>query len=228
MIIGAEIKKAGMQYSPCGIALTSDDDFVINDIRLKETYNTDVFFTVGKGTAIPVYSNLSDIPLRLPDKSMLKVTDEAYPSRANWLNANFRLDYYGLGSSDCTSCGQSVGFIWWVFVIAAVVTGIVVGAVIAIFFAGIQSILLPGGVSGHEREITDKRKLIVYPDGSWAVYDTETSEIVDSGDKPAMLLSSIVIPIVLGTAGLVAIYVFARYGIPMIARKVPKQIITPG
>lgn len=230
MIIGAEVKKAGRQYSPCDVAMISNDDFIISDSVLKENYNTDVFCDVGRGQAVPVYSNLSDIPLRLPDRSMLKVTDEAYPARARLVDANFRLDYYGsspsLSTDECHSYGQSVGFVWWTFVIAVVVTGIVVGAVIAIFFSGIHSLLLPGGASGQERMITDKRKLIVYPDGSWSVYDTDTSEVVDSGEKPEATIMTIVIPIVLGVAGIAAIYVFIKWGMPVIARELPK--LKPG
>ena len=229
-IIGAEIKKAGRQYSPCGVAVLGDSDFITSDINAISVYNTDVFCDIGTAQ-VPVYSNLADIPAsRLPNRMSVKVTDEAYPSRARLVNTNFRVEYLGgYPSSQATQTdGKSIGVVVvipWLFLIkvAAVLVAIVVtGAVICTIFNAVHALMLPGGVSGAERDITDTRKLITYPDGSWAVYDTTTGDIIDSGDKPEMMLAGLIVPIVLGIAGIAGIYVFVKYGMPMISGELKK------
>ena len=230
-IIGAEIKKAGRQYSPRGVAVIGDGDFITSDIEAISMYNTDVFCDIGTAQ-VPVYSNLADIPAsRLPNRMSVKVTDEAYPLKARWVNTNFRVEYMGISSpSECSTCSISepVGVLPFVMpwlllikVAAILVVVVAIGAVICMIFNAIHALMLPGGVSGAERDITDNRKLVTYPDGSWDIYDTETSEIIKGGIKPEMLLSGIIVPIVLGVAGIAGIYIFIKWGMPAIARKMP-------
>jgi len=226
-IIGAEVRSSDRRYSPCGVAIVCENDFITSDMDIISMYNTDVFSEIGSVT-IPVYSNLADIPAsRLPNRLSVKVTDEAYPPRARLVNTNFRVEYLGPYSSGPAS--EHVGVfpivIPWVFLIkvaAVIVAVVIVGAVICTIFNAILALMLPGGVSGAERDISDTRKLITYPDGSWAVYDTTTGEITDSGDKPQMWLSGLIVPIVLGVAGLAGIYIFVKYGMPMISGAIKK------
>ncbi len=110
-ILGAELKNAGRQYSPCGVGITSDNDFITSDMSVIRMYNTDVFCNV-KGVTIPVYSNLADIPAtRLPNRISIKITDDAYPLKARWVNTNFRLEY--LTAPGCSTCsiGEPIGWI---------------------------------------------------------------------------------------------------------------------
>jgi len=227
-IIGADMRRSDRQYSPCGVAIVCKNDFITSDMDIISTYNTDVFSKIGSVT-VPVYSNLADIPAsRLPNRLSVKVTDEAYPSRARLVNTNFRVEY--LGGYPSSPSGESIGVfpvivIPWVFLIkvaAVLVTIVITGAVICMIFNGILAMMLPGGVSGAERDITDTRKLITYPDGSWAVYDTESGDIVDEGDKPSFMLSGLIVPIVLGVAGIAGIYVFIKYGMPAISGAIEK------
>jgi len=226
-IIGAEIKKAGREYSPCGVAVVGDSDFITGDMDAISRYNTDVFCEIGTAQ-VPVYSNLADIPAaRLPNRLTVKVTDEAYPSSARWVNTNFRVEY--LGGYPSSNAGESIGaapfVIPWLLLIkvaAVLVVTVVVGAVICMIFNAVHAIMLPGGVSGAERNITDTRKLITYPDGSWAVYDTTTGEIIDSGDKPDLTIAGLIVPVVLGVAGIAGIYVFIKYGMPVISGELGK------
>jgi len=229
-MIGAELKMNNRKYSPCGVAITSDSDFVASDFDLINTYNTDVFCKIGQAV-IPVYSNLADIPAAsLPNGLSIKVTDEAYPSKARWVNTNFRLEYLSPGSDvgSCSSCHSvgAVGVVWWLPLVVSVagflVKVVAVGFLIGMITNAILAWQLPGGVSGHEREITDTIKLIVYPDGSWAVWDTVTGETTDSGDKPDTWVTSIIVPIVLGVAGIAGIYVFVKYGMPALTGALSK------
>jgi len=233
-MIGAELKMNNRKYSPCGVAITSDSDFVASDFDLINTYNTDVFCRIGVAV-VPVYSNLADIPAAsLPNGLSVKVTDEAYPSKARWVNTNFRLDYLYPGSDvgSCSSCHSvgAVGFVppvWLPFVIkvaAAIVLIVAVGYVVVRILNSVLALMLPGGVSGHEREITDTKKLITYPDGSWAVYDTTTGEIVTSGVKPDTWAAGIIVPIVIGVAGIAGIYVFVKYGMPALTGAFGKPV----
>lgn len=230
-MIGAELKMSNKRYSPCGVAITSDDDFVSSDVELVNTYNTDVFCRIGTDVIFPVYSNLSDIPAAsLPNGLGIKVTDEAYPLRARWVNTNFRLEYLYPGSDvgSCSSCHSvgAVGVVWWLPLVVKVAAVLVVTVAVGYVIGQIRNLILawqlPGGVSGHEREITDTKKLITYPDGSWAVYDTETGEVVDSGAKPDTWVTSIIVPIVLGVAGIAGIYVFVKYGMPYLSGALSK------
>lgn len=238
-IIGAEMKKAGRQYSPCGIAVIGDSDFITGDMDAISVYNTDVFSEIGTAV-VPVYSNLADIPAsRLPNGLSIKITDEAYPPKARWVNTNFRLEYLGGGGSPggCSTCSvdEPIGilpvlipFIPLIIKVAAVVVvALAVAFVIAQVRNAILAWMLPGGVSGHEREIDDTHKLVTYPDGSWALWDTEKGEAVESGDKPEAWVTSIIVPIVLGVAGIAGIYIFVKYGMPAISRALPKPVIKP-
>jgi len=234
-MIGAELKMNNRKYSPCGVAITSDSDFIASDFDLINTYNTDVFCKIGVAV-IPVYSNLADIPAAsLPNGLSIKVTDEAYPSKARWVNTNFRLDYLYPGSDvgSCSSC-HSVGAVgilpvlpvWLLPFIVKVAAVLVVTVAIGYVIGQIRNLILafqlPGGVSGHEREITDTKKLITYPDGSWAVYDTTTGDVVDSGDEPDTWAAGIIVPIVIGVAGIAGIYVLVKYGMPALTGALSK------
>ena len=232
-MIGAELKMNNRKYSPCGVAITSDSDFVASDFDLVNTYNTDVFCKIGVAV-VPVYSNLADIPAAsLPNGLSIKVTDEAYPPKARWVNTNFRLDYLYPGSDVgyCSSCHSvgAVGFpVWLIPLIIKVAAVLVVTVAVGYVIGQIRSLILawqlPGGVSGHEREITDTKKLITYPDGSWAVYDTVTGDVTTSGDKPDTWVTSIIVPVVLGVAGIAGIYVFVKYGMPALTGAFGKPV----
>ena len=240
-VIGAEIKKAGRQYSSCGVAVIGDSDFITSDIDAISVYNTDVFCEIGTAV-VPVYSNLADIPAsRLPNGLSIKITDEAYPPKARWVNTNFRVEYLGgLSSSpgECPTCsvGQPIGILpvliplipLMIKVAAIIVVSLAVAFVIAQVRSAILAWMLPGGVSGHEREIDDTHKLITYPDGSWALWDTEKGEAVDGGDKPEDWVTSLIIPIVLGVAGIAGIYIFVKWGMPAIAGALPPPKPKPG
>lgn len=233
-IIGAEIKQADRQYSSCGVAVISDSDFITSDMDAISVYNTDVFSEIGTAQ-VPVYSNLADIPAsRLPNGLSIKITDEAYPQKARWVNTNFRVEYLGgLSSSpsECPTCsvGQPIGIfpllIPLIPLIIKVAAVVVISLAVAFVIAQVRSAtlawMLPGGVSGSEREIDDTHKLITYPDGSWVLWDTEKGEAVDGGDKPGTWVTSIIIPIVLGVAGIAGIYIFIKWGMPAIAGAIP-------
>ena len=227
-MIGAELKMNNRKYSPCGVAITSDSDFIASDFELVNTYNTDVFCRIGVAV-IPVYSNLADIPAAsLPNGLSIKVTDEAYPSKARWVNTNFRLKYLSPSSDVGSHSVGAVGLpVWLIPLIVKVAAVLVVTVAVGYIIGQIRNLILawqlPGGVSGHEREITDTKKLITYPDGSWAVYDTVTGDVVDSGDKPDTWVTSIIVPIVIGVAGIAGIYVFVKYGMPALAGTLSKQ-----
>jgi len=235
-VIGAEIKKADRQYSPCGVAVLGDSDFITSDIEAISMYNTDVFCEIGTAQ-IPVYSNLADIPAsRLPDGLGIKVTDEAYPPKARWVSTNFRVEYMSVSSpaGECPTCsvGLPIGIpVFLLPLVAKVAAILVISLAVGFVICQIRNLvlawMLPGGVSGQEREITDKKKLIVYPDGSWAVYDTETSEVVDRGDKPEPGIAGFMIPILLGVAGIAAIYIFVKWGMPAITRAMPPPVPKP-
>ena len=233
MAIGALLKMNNREYSPCGVAITSDGDFISSDFDLVGTYNTDVFCRIGQAV-IPVYSNLADIPASsLPNGLSIKVTDEAYPSKARWVNTNFRLEYFApssdvgyCGTGGCQSVG-AVGVVWWLPLVIKVAAILVVTVAVGFIIGQVRNLILawqlPGGVSGHEREITDTKKLVTYPDGSWAIYDTNTGEVVTSGAKPDTWVTSIIVPIVLGVAGIAGIYVFVKYGMPALTGALGKQ-----
>jgi hypothetical protein len=242
MIIGAEFRQSGRSYSPCGVAITDMNDFVTDDQSVISTYNTDVFCDIGQAT-IPVYSNLKDIPAdRLPNRLSIKVTDEAYPKKARWVNTNFRLKLLSGATSeqvpvyDYPSLKEitpkdNVGvlpvplipFIPLIIKVACIiVTALVLTACICIVLNSIFAFTLPGGVTGAERQITSTKKLITYPDGSWAVYDTTTGNVDSSGDKPQSWVSQFFMLMVLGIVGVVGAIVFIKYGIPYIKKKMPK------
>jgi len=235
-IIGAEVRKVERQYSPYGVAIVDSNSFIADDINLITKYNTDVFCEIGNIT-IPVYSNLADIPAAtLPNGLSVQITDEAYPARARLRNTNFRLEYLGpFYESDvgvCHSCSvdKSIGILplfipllpLLIKVAIAIVAVVVATACICTIFNSVFAFTLPGGVSGHEREITDNRKLITYPDGSWDVYNTDTGEIVTGGDKPGTWVTGIIVPIVLGVAGIAGIVLFIKYGAPALSKALTK------
>lgn len=254
MIIGAEFRQSGRTYSPCGVSITDTNDFVTDDQSAISTYNTDVFCDIGQAT-IPVYSNLKDIPAdRLPNRLNIKVTDEAYPKKARWVNTNFRLKLLGGASEQVgeydyiqmreVSSGkfelntqepvgnnqEPVGilpvlipFIPLIIKVACIiVTALVLTACVCMVLNSIFAFTLPGGVSGAERQITATKKLITYPDGSWAVYDTTTGNVDTSGAKPQTWVSQFSMLIVLGIIGVVGAIVFVKYGVPYIKRQMPK------
>lgn len=243
-IIGAEVRDVERQYSPYGVAIVDSNSFIADDISLINKYNTDVFCNISNVT-IPVYSNLADIEAAtLPNGLSVMVTDEAYPAKSRLRSTNFRLEYLGpFPESDvgvCHSCSVDDSIDIAPFLIpllpllikvaVAIVAVVVVGAVIVTILNSVFAFTLPGGVSGHEREITENRKLITYPDGSWDVYNTDTGEIVTGGDKPGTWVTGIIVPIVLGVAGIAGIVLFVKYGAPALSKVLTKAepTIKPG
>ena len=235
-IIGAELRNADRQYSPYGIAIVDSNSFIADDINLINKYNTDVFCEIGNVT-IPVYSNLADVPAAtLPNGLSVQITDEAYPAKARWRSTNFRLEYLGpfyeSDVGECYSCSvdKSIGIPpvliplmpMLIKVAVGIVALVLATACVVTIFNSVFAFTLPGGVSGHEREITDNRKLITYPDGSWDVYNTDTGEIVTGGDKPGTWVTGIIVPIVLGVAGIAGIVLFVKYGAPALSKVLDK------
>jgi hypothetical protein len=235
-IIGAELRENGRVYSPCGIAISDASDFITDDQYVIGTYNTDVFCEIGQAV-IPVYSNLKDIPAdRLPNRLTIKVTDEAYPKKARWINTNFRVKLLSGASEQVseytfynpyeTSIEEPVGilpalipFIPLIIKVAAIlVTALILTACICTIFSSILAFSLPGGVSGAERQITGTKKLITYPDGSWDVYDTTTGGTTQSGAKPESWVSNFFMLMVLGVVGVVGVILFFKYGVPYIKK----------
>jgi len=225
--------RTGIAYSPRGVALTSKDDFISDDMSAVAFYNTDVFCHYDTGV-IPVYTNLADIPAStLPNHLLIKITDEAYPLVSEQLNANFRLEYLGIGGRPGElGVGQPIGFVWWWFlmkVAAVVVVSLAIRAVVCEVINLVVAWRLPGGASGHEWEIDDTHKGITLPDGSGGIWDTEKGEWVSQWDKPDVGLMDYVIPIMLGVAGVAGIYVFVKYGMPAISRAAkPKHKLGAG
>lgn len=204
--------------SPCNADVSIGDDFITDDSLAISTYNTNVFCEVG-GVTVPVYSNLSNIPLNLPDRTMIKVTDDAYPSKSRQINVNFRLKNYPWIGDKPTGESSGVGLFPWSYLFVAIITVVSVGFVIAMIRSLILVWLLPGGPSGQERQITPTVKLITNPDGSWDLWDTETNTIIKSGSKPDWT-GDIIIMILLGVAGIAGIYVFVKHGVPYLVKTV--------